>query len=377
MEKKFCFAEYNSLREEIASTKSRIRNQFVAGLILYPILISFAYKNNYTSMLLLIPFAMIAGFLLLLHENVSVMRVGHYLKSFVEGKFTVSRNNSLRWENWLEKERKNRKPSHIFRVALFVTYGVFYFISVCCFYKLFVKNFSHLFIPYTSVLLVGGYSFLFLLSLVFFVRNWQIGSNFSDHCSVHESSTYKSLPALEHEQEYMLQEYKTLRHEILKAKDRNANLFIGALTVIPSLVGIFKYLDQELLLVISPVIILSGCLIFLFEQNSIMRAARYIRKEIEPRLAGEKHLGWERFLEQNPETTRIAEKYLGYSGALFFVVYFLASSFLAGKTLYDNHFNQVTMIFLVSTYLSSLFIFLFYYIKLYPGSSSSADRLYV
>lgn len=71
-------------------------------------------------------------------------------------------------------------------------------------------------------------------------------------------------------------------------------------------------------------------LIYLAENNALMRCGRYLKHHIEPEINGV--VGWERWLETRSNyDTRAVDKYLSYAFYLLFFVYFAGSVFLSAK----------------------------------------------
>ncbi len=127
-----------------------------------------------------------------------------------------------------------------------------------------------------------------------------------------------------------LQEYIGLRQEILS---RQKHLFW---TVIIGLLGVpaFTYAAADastIVWLVLPLFVLVVIVLFLAEQNAMMRAGRYIRERIEP--ASDGAAGWECYLESNPDF-RMMEKHFFACFILVFFAYYALSIAIAMNKLW-------------------------------------------
>ena len=148
--------------------------------------------------------------------------------------------------------------------------------------------------------------------------------------AVHKADVLKAdvLKISSEDKDFLLLEYQTLRQEILQLKERLIKEFAIGLTGIPILLGTGYNSQYWLLLLLSPIIVLAGFLMLLFEQDSIMRAGKYIRVIIEKTLIENKEFGWEHWLEAKKER-RQAEMYFQISAGIAFVLYYISGGLLA------------------------------------------------
>jgi len=147
---------------------------------------------------------------------------------------------------------------------------------------------------------------------------------------------------------FISNQFFALREEILALKERVIRIQSTAITGIPLLVAAGEKFNLDFVLIVSPIITAVVVLMLSFEQNSIMRAGRYIRKHIEPKLKSEDMIGWEEFLEKPEEKNRNAEKYFLSSVVISFVLYYLAGAILAylkTKPKYGDEFGMLLAIF--------------------------------
>lgn len=130
------------------------------------------------------------------------------------------------------------------------------------------------------------------------------------------------------DREFLKLEYQALRVEIVGLKERVIREFAIGLTGIPVLFGSAYSVNYSILLLLGPIVVVSGYLMLLFEQNSIMRAGAYIGAFIEDKLLDHPDLGWEYWLEEY-DGNRQAEAYFHYSALIAFCIYYLTGVWLA------------------------------------------------
>jgi len=141
----------------------------------------------------------------------------------------------------------------------------------------------------------------------------------------------------ESDKNFLRLEYQCLRDEIIGLKSRVIKEFSIGLTAIPVILGAGYSADIIILLILSPVIVVAGFLMLVFEQNSIMRAGAYIGSVIEPCLLDDDTLGWEYWLETGQNTKskkrrndkRRAERYFHTAALIAFMLYYIVGTYLA------------------------------------------------
>lgn len=161
------------------------------------------------------------------------------------------------------------------------------------------------------------------------------------------------------DKEFLIMQFDSLRNEILGIKERLVREFAIGLTGIPVLIGLADKFNIYLLLLITPIIVVSGGLMLMYEQNSIMRAGSFIRSTIEGKLLDHKELGWEYFLENAP-STRFAENVFKVSVVLAYSVYYIAGTLIAYNAALMQYGQSAGS--LIAFIYSSAFPFFVYYL---------------
>ncbi|MFQ5501857.1 MAG: hypothetical protein ACE5EQ_06095 [Phycisphaerae bacterium] len=128
--------------------------------------------------------------------------------------------------------------------------------------------------------------------------------------------------------EFLREQFLSLRREIQSRQARIYWTAIIGLLGVPMLTY-FAADKGSLVWLILPYFVLVVILLFMAEQNAMMRAGRYIREEIEPALG--KSDGWEAWLESRGEL-RLMEKHFF---ACFIIIFFLYYFFSIGLALHQ------------------------------------------
>ncbi len=138
-------------------------------------------------------------------------------------------------------------------------------------------------------------------------------------------------------------QFKALRDEILGIKERVIRLQTIGITGIPLVIGAGEKFNLSAILMASPLITLMFTFMLVFEQNSLMRAGKYIKENIEkPPFCPDTLIGWENWLAAEPER-RKAEAFFAWSAYIAFVVYFAIGSYLAYSSIYQRMSTIVAM----------------------------------
>lgn len=131
-------------------------------------------------------------------------------------------------------------------------------------------------------------------------------------------------------QEFLKQQYLTLREEIRETKDRIFKTMGFGLVVVPASHFLAQAYKIDTVILSLPVLVVVVALIYLAENNALMRCGRYIKHHIEPEIR--EVIGWEEWLEtKSSYDARAVDKYLSYAFYLLFLVYFAGSVFLAAR----------------------------------------------
>lgn len=159
--------------------------------------------------------------------------------------------------------------------------------------------------------------------------------------------------------EFLKQEYIALREETVETKERIFKTLGFGLVVVPAFEFLAKTYDQaapEIVLFV-PLLVIVVALVYLSENNSLMRSGQYIKERIETTVVGVK--GWEHWLEESSnEYARGVDKYLSYAFYMLFFVYYAASVALAGSLIMN--YGEVTAGILFGAYTAIGLWFVFY-----------------
>jgi hypothetical protein len=132
--------------------------------------------------------------------------------------------------------------------------------------------------------------------------------------------------------EFLTQHFRTLREEIKAIKARSFWIVAMGLFGIP--VIMFMAQDSSKFVSIPvPYLVLVIIIMFLAEQNALMRAGRFIRLRIEPHV--EDTIGWEEWLESRGDLRLMDRHFFACFILVFFLYYFMAIG-NALQTLYSG-----------------------------------------
>ena len=140
--------------------------------------------------------------------------------------------------------------------------------------------------------------------------------------------------------DFMKQQYLTLRDEIRESKSRIFWLLIIGMV----LVMVAGYLAAEHPSAFAnaaiPFLLIGVMLAFVSEQNNIARAGRYLRETVEPRI--ENLMGWEHWLETKPQLREVDHAFvLGFT--VLFLVFFAITTSLTLVQLDKNATRRVRL----------------------------------
>lgn len=120
--------------------------------------------------------------------------------------------------------------------------------------------------------------------------------------------------------EYLSQQFSTLRREIEGHQLRAFWIVVIGLLGIPTL-SYFLLTASIPIWMVLPFFLLVLIVLFLAEQNHMMRAGRYIREHIETQVPYQP--SWEAWIESRPDFRDMDRQYAGSLIMLFFLFYFL------------------------------------------------------
>ncbi|HYO12638.1 MAG TPA: hypothetical protein VE685_05545 [Thermoanaerobaculia bacterium] len=146
--------------------------------------------------------------------------------------------------------------------------------------------------------------------------------------------------------DFLLEQYKALREEILGVMERVVRIQLVGITGIPLVIAAGEKYDLGPVVMAGPVVTIIFSLILLYEQNGAMRAGRYIRCHLEPRLSGKAYVCWEEWLELDPEN-RKPERFFAWAAYIAFSLYYGGGTYLAYRSLSAQYGARVGEIFLL------------------------------
>jgi hypothetical protein len=127
---------------------------------------------------------------------------------------------------------------------------------------------------------------------------------------------------------FLFLEYQTLRDEIKEIKARIFKIMNFSFTVVPTATLVADKYQVGFLFGAIPFIVMAVSLLYLSENQGIMRCGRYIKEQIEPKIKGV--FGWERWLStEHPDDRRSVDRFLSYAFVSIFFVYYIAASLMA------------------------------------------------
>src|SRR5712691_8930930 len=131
-------------------------------------------------------------------------------------------------------------------------------------------------------------------------------------------------------QEFLKQQFITLREEVRETKDRIFKTMGFGLVVVPGSNFLAQAYQIDTITLSLPVLVVVVALLYLSEENALMRCGRYIKHHIEPDIPDA--VGWEQWLEMSSTwDARSVDKHVSYAFYLLFLVYFVGSAFIAGR----------------------------------------------
>ena len=143
-------------------------------------------------------------------------------------------------------------------------------------------------------------------------------------------------------EEFMKSQYLTLREEIRESKARVFRLVVIATILMPA-AGLVGYTHGAYFTTAAiPFLVLVLMAAYVGEQNSIIRAGRYVREHIEPTVEGV--TGWERWLESNKRFREADRVFFSVFIVVFFLFY-IAATWIAIETLLKQGFGNNELYF--------------------------------
>jgi hypothetical protein len=125
-------------------------------------------------------------------------------------------------------------------------------------------------------------------------------------------------------EDYLTQLFLTLRREIEGQQKRVFWIIVIGLLGMPAL-GYFLLGSNTPIYVTMPFFLLVLIILYLAEQNHMIRVGRYIREHIESEI--DFSPGWEAWLQGHPELRLVDKHFSSFFIVLFFAYYFMAVVF--------------------------------------------------
>ena len=123
----FCSLQFQALRAEILGIKERVVKHQLLGITGIPLIIGAGEKYDLSAILIVSPLITLAFALLLVFEQSSLMRAGEYIKDHIEPR--LGPKDMWKWENWLQQNKKRRKPERFFACSAYILFAVYFAIG--------------------------------------------------------------------------------------------------------------------------------------------------------------------------------------------------------------------------------------------------------
>src|ERR1041384_6506903 len=198
-------------------------------------------------------------------------------------------------------------------------------------------------------------------------------------------STSHEKNSAQERQQFLLEEFRSLREEIKEIKSRIFQIVGFGLLILPAAETFARnQAGFESVLLVIPVLVIVVALLYLSESQELMRCGKYIRENIEPEYGG----GWEAWLEHpagGAKNLRQAEKYVSYCFHILFSLYYAAAVFLATRYVLasaafktENDVNgHIFLSIMLGFYVAGglcFVLFLFTHLQSSTGASNSSMR---
>ncbi len=137
--------------------------------------------------------------------------------------------------------------------------------------------------------------------------------------------------------EFLRQQYVTLRDEIKATKQRAFLIVLLGLIAVPIVAFVAQTHELDYVAPMVPFLVLVLTVAYFVEQNALMRCGQFIRSSIEPQIMDAP--GWETWLESKPDL-RTMDKYFGGCFMIVFFVFYFLSVALAINTLWVTSYTR-------------------------------------
>ncbi len=130
-------------------------------------------------------------------------------------------------------------------------------------------------------------------------------------------------------QDFLLEQYRALRKEITATKTRLFRIVIVGTIVVPVLTFMAEMPESRFVGPILPFAVLVLTILFVADEQALMRCGRYIRERVEPQVMD--CVGWESWLESQTNLRVLDRCLFACFVITFFVFYFVTSGMAIEK----------------------------------------------
>lgn len=130
-------------------------------------------------------------------------------------------------------------------------------------------------------------------------------------------------------QDFLFEQYRALRTEITATKSRLFKIISLGTVLVPGLTYLAETPGTRYVGLLVPFVALVFAILFVADEQALMRCGRYIRERIEPRF--EDPPGWEGWLESQANLRVLDKCLFGCFVITFFVFYFVTSGMAIEK----------------------------------------------
>lgn len=142
--------------------------------------------------------------------------------------------------------------------------------------------------------------------------------------------------------EFLIEEYRTLRREIAATKQRLFMIVALGSVAVPVLTFLAELPNSRFVGPILPFVVLVLTILFVADEQALMRCGRFIRERIEPHF--ESGTEWEKWLEGKPGLRVMDRCLFGCFIITFFVFYFVSSGMAIEKLWTSDRGGSVAII---------------------------------
>ena len=181
--------------------------------------------------------------------------------------------------------------------------------------------------------------------------------------------------------DFLLQQYLTLRDEVKETKSRIFKLAGFGIIGMPSAYFLAHTYKLDILIISLPILICTILLLFLAESRALMRCGLYIKEHIETELVSSvdiNFIGWEHWLEQKQRGKpgrRIVDILVVVFFYTLFLFYYIASVALAAQTC-GSKYGTIGLAVVLGAYIGLGIIFVgFLLFSLKHSTSTSSGEL--